>query len=82
MNFFLDGIDGSFCTFEGGDDPNIDGVIPNEDCGTAPPANVFSVSFTGGEDLPPFYMQRECQEFGKVRIRLSASSSSSCQYCR
>ncbi|KAI0661744.1 subtilisin-like protein [Cubamyces menziesii] len=68
VNFFLDGIDGSFCTFEGGDDPNIDGVIPNEDCGTAPPANVFSVSFTGGEDLPPFYMQRECQEFGKLTM--------------
>ena len=29
FNNFLDAIDGSFCTFEGGDDPNDDGVYPD-----------------------------------------------------
>ncbi|KAI0775195.1 subtilisin-like protein [Trametes elegans] len=68
LNFLLDGLDGSYCTFDGGDDPNIDGVVYNEDCGTAPPSNVFSISFTGGEDLPAFYMERQCKEFGKLSM--------------
>lgn len=29
FNNFLDAIDGSYCTFEGGDDPNQDGIYPD-----------------------------------------------------
>ncbi|KAI0649097.1 subtilisin-like protein [Trametes meyenii] len=68
INFLLDSLDGSYCTFEGGDDPNIDGVLNPEDCGTAPLSHVISVSFTGGEDFPPFYMQRQCTELGKISM--------------
>ncbi|KAI0635946.1 subtilisin-like protein [Trametes polyzona] len=69
VNFLLDAFDGSFCTFEGGDDPDIDGPLNvTENCGLTKPANVISVSFTGGEDFPPFYMERQCQEFGKVSM--------------
>ncbi|KAI0833489.1 subtilisin-like protein [Trametes gibbosa] len=70
INFLLDAFDGSFCTFEGGDDPDLDGPLDvKEDCGgTTPPANVISISFTGGEDFPPFYMERQCNEFGKLSM--------------
>ncbi|KAI0367778.1 subtilisin-like protein [Pilatotrama ljubarskyi] len=68
INFLLDALDGSYCTFEGGDDPDIDGMLNPEDCGTTPLSNVISVSFTGGEDLPPFYMQRQCTELGKLTM--------------
>ncbi|KAI0359847.1 subtilisin-like protein [Trametes cingulata] len=68
VNFLLDGLDGSYCTFEGGDDPNVDGILTPEDCGTTALSNVISVSFTGGENLPPFYMQRQCTEFGKLSM--------------
>lgn len=29
FNNFLDAIDGSYCTFEGGDDPSQDGIYPD-----------------------------------------------------
>ncbi len=29
FNNFLDGIDGSYCTYEGGDDPSQDGIYPD-----------------------------------------------------
>ncbi|OSD06587.1 subtilisin-like protein [Trametes coccinea BRFM310] len=68
FNFLLDAFDASYCSFEGGDDPEIDGVVPNEDCGDKPRSNVISISFVGGEDLPPAYMQRQCTEFGKLSM--------------
>ena len=54
---WLDAVDGSFCTFEGGDDPTQDGIYPDprprgfkgpESCGIIAPPNVVSVSF--GQD--------------------------------
>ncbi|KAI9063709.1 subtilisin-like protein [Trametes sanguinea] len=68
FNFLLDAFDASYCSFEGGDDPDIDGVVRNEDCGNKPSSNVISISFVGGEDLPPAYMQRQCTEFGKLSM--------------
>ncbi|KAH9850386.1 subtilisin-like protein [Lenzites betulinus] len=69
INFLLDAYDGSFCTFEGGDDPDIDGPLDvTENCGYVAPPNVVSVSFTGAEDFPPFYMERQCTEIGKLSM--------------
>lgn len=45
FNQWLDGIDGSYCTYEGGDDPVIDGPTPDEMCGTFTPAHVISISY-------------------------------------
>jgi tripeptidyl-peptidase I len=30
FNNFLDAIDGSYCTYEGGDDPRQDGIYPDQ----------------------------------------------------
>lgn len=45
FNQFLDAVDGEYCTYKGGDDPNVDGVTPNQACGTLTPANVISISY-------------------------------------
>jgi hypothetical protein len=55
FNNFLDAIDGSYCTYEGGDDPTQDGIYPDqngtaiegaykgpESCGIAKPPYVVS----------------------------------------
>ncbi|CDO78176.1 hypothetical protein BN946_scf184797.g2 [Trametes cinnabarina] len=69
INFLLDAFDASYCTFEGGDDPDIDGVFTDgEDCGNKALSNVISISFVGAEDLPPAYMKRQCNEFGKLSL--------------
>ena len=78
FNNFLDGIDGSYCTFEGGDDPSQDGKYPDpnpggykgqEDCGGKPTAYVISTSYGYQEaDLTPAYMQRQCAEYGKLSL--------------
>lgn len=62
FNTFLDAVDGSYCTFsaygETGDDPEIDGVTENEQCGTFTPANVISFSYgTAEADYPAYYLQ-------------------------
>lgn len=72
FNNFLDAIDGSFCTYEGGDDPTQDGIYPDtqpggytgdQDCGKFKPTNVISTSYGYNEaDLTPFYEQRQCNE--------------------
>ncbi|KZS91782.1 subtilisin-like protein [Sistotremastrum niveocremeum HHB9708] len=76
FNNYLDALDGTFCTFEGGDNPNFDGIYPDpapggfkgpESCGIVKPANVISVSYSGDEStFPASYQQRECAEFGKL----------------
>ena len=78
FNNLLDGLDGSFCTFEGGDDPSQDGLYPDpnpggykgaEDCGGKPSAYVISTSYGYQEaDLTPAYMQRQCAEYGKLSL--------------
>ncbi|KAF9228451.1 hypothetical protein BS17DRAFT_877685 [Gyrodon lividus] len=78
FNNFLDALDGSYCTFDGGDDPTQDGVYPDpygggyegpEACGTARPTNVISTSYAYNEaDLTPFYTARQCAEYAKLGL--------------
>lgn len=78
FNNFLDALDGSYCTFEGGSDPSQDAVYPDpaqggykgkEDCGTATPAKVISTSYSYDEwELSPAYMQRQCAEYAKLGL--------------
>lgn len=78
FNNFLDAIDGTYCTFEGGDDPTQDAIYPDpygggyegpEDCGTAKPTNVISTSYSYNEaDLTPFYTARQCSEYAKLGL--------------
>ena len=78
FNNFLDALDASYCTFEGGDDPTEDGIYPDpqggyqgpEDCGTIKGAKVISSSYSYNEfDLTPFYVQRQCQEYLKLGLQ-------------
>ncbi|GAM84188.1 hypothetical protein ANO11243_021810 [Dothideomycetidae sp. 11243] len=79
FNNFLDAIDGSYCTYEGGDDPSQDSPYPDvnntagykgpENCGGFPPTNVISTSYGYNEaDLTPFYEQRQCNEYMKLGL--------------
>ncbi|KAL4071281.1 peptidase S8/S53 domain-containing protein [Scleroderma yunnanense] len=85
FNNFLDAIDGSYCTFEGGDDPNQPGIYPHEDgiypdpnpngykgkdCGTVKPALVISTSYGYNEaDLTYAYAARQCTEYAKLGLQ-------------
>ena len=78
FNNFLDAIDGSYCTFEGGDDPTQDAVYPDpyggyqgpENCGGFAATKVISTSYAYNEaDLTPFYEMRQCQEYAKLGIQ-------------
>lgn len=73
FNNFLDGIDGSYCDFNGGDskDPNVDGqYATNVNCGTTPPTNVISTSYGSNEaDLGAKYEQRQCDEYMKLALQ-------------
>ncbi|KAH9933246.1 subtilisin-like protein [Epithele typhae] len=78
FNTFLDAIDGSYCTFEGGDDPTRDPDYPDpydggykgeNDCGTVSPAHVISTSYSYDEaELTPAYMERQCAEYAKLGL--------------
>ncbi|CAK5272853.1 unnamed protein product [Mycena citricolor] len=72
---FIDAIDGTYCSFEGGDDPFYDGTYPDsapggyqkQDCGTVKPANVISTSYGYNEaDLSYEYSLRQCKEYAKL----------------
>jgi tripeptidyl-peptidase-1 len=81
FNNFLDALDGSYCTFEGGDskDPNIDGQYPDtlpggfqgpENCGSVTTTNVISTSYSSNEaDLTAKYEQRQCLEYMKLGLQ-------------
>lgn len=73
FNNFLDGIDGSYCDFEGGTskDPNIDGQYAAAvDCGKTSPTNVISTSYGSNEaDLTPKYESRQCDEYMKLALQ-------------
>ena len=79
FNNFLDAIDGSYCTFDGGDDITQDGVYPDplpggytgpENCGGFAATKVISTSYAYNEaDLTPFYEQRQCAEYAKLGIQ-------------
>ncbi|KAI0093139.1 subtilisin-like protein [Irpex rosettiformis] len=77
FNNLLDALDGSFCSFEGGDDPSQDGIYPDpapggfqgKDCGTVKPASIISTSYSYNEaDLTPFYTARQCAEYAKLGL--------------
>ncbi|KAJ7145759.1 peptidase S8/S53 domain-containing protein [Mycena epipterygia] len=77
FNTLLDAFDGSFCTFEGGDDPATDPIYPDalpggyagHDCGTLKPANVISTSYATIEaNLSPAYAARQCVEYAKLGL--------------
>lgn len=78
FNNFLDGIDASYCTFEGGDNPTYDATYPDvssqgyksQDCGKYSPASVISTSYGYNEvDLSPAYEQRQCAEYMKLGLQ-------------
>lgn len=73
FNNFLDGIDGSYCNFEGGDskDPNIDGQYSADvNCGRSRPTNVISTSYGSNEaDMGAKYAQRQCDEYMKLALQ-------------
>jgi len=73
---WLDAVDGSFCTFEGGDNPNFDGIYPDpspggfkgpESCGIVAPPFVVSVSYGQDEaSVTAAYANRQCTEYAKL----------------
>ncbi|KAK5118876.1 hypothetical protein LTR62_000086 [Meristemomyces frigidus] len=79
FNIFLDALDASYCTYEGGDQPYVDPAYPDPNeggytgplqCGGAPLSNVFSVSYGQIEGaLPRFYMERQCREWMKLALQ-------------
>lgn len=77
-NNFLDGIEKSYCTYDGGDDPQGDRHYPDlqlggyngtETCGTLQPTYVISSSWSFAKDLPPHYIIRQCHEYMKLRLQ-------------
>lgn len=70
FNLFLDAIDGSYCAYEGGDDPTIDGTPTSNLCGIFTPTNVLSISYGLEEnDYPAKYLKRQCYEWMKLGLR-------------
>ncbi|KAI0477842.1 subtilisin-like protein [Xylariaceae sp. FL0804] len=79
FNIFLDALDGSYCTYQGGDAPYIDPAYPDPNeygytgplqCGGAPVSNVLSVSYGQIEGaLPRFYQERQCREWMKLALQ-------------
>ncbi|TQV90872.1 hypothetical protein V2A60_008341 [Cordyceps javanica] len=70
FDFFLDAIDGSFCDYQGGDDPEVDGVPSVRQCGVFNRTNVISFSYGFPEkDYPVKYQKRQCDEFMKLGLQ-------------
>ncbi|GAP88031.1 putative subtilisin-like protein [Rosellinia necatrix] len=81
FNIFLDALDESYCTYEGGDQPYVDPAYPDPNdnemgyqgplqCGGAPKSNVISVSYGQIEGaLPYFYQVRQCHEWMKLGLQ-------------
>ncbi|KAF7318745.1 Peptidase S53 domain-containing protein [Mycena chlorophos] len=74
---YLDAIDGSFCTFDGGDDPSPIGVYPDpapggyhaQDCGTISAPYVVTVSYSEDEaSVTEKAAVRQCNEYGKLGL--------------
>jgi tripeptidyl-peptidase-1 len=77
LNNFFDAIDGSYCSYDGGNSP-LDPPYPNPSnepgaykgqlqCGVWKPTNVISISYGGQEsDLPASYQERQCNEILKL----------------
>ena len=80
FNTFLDAIDGSYCTYDGGNDPKLDPTYPDPrpygykgrlQCGVFKPPNVLSSSYgTDSEtQLPYAYQRRQCTEWLKLGLQ-------------
>ncbi len=79
FNIFLDALDDSYCSYQGGDqpyldpeypDPNLGGYTGPLQCGGAPKSNVISVSYGQIEGaLPQFYQERQCREWMKLALQ-------------
>ena len=77
FNNFLDAIDGSYCTYMGGDDPTQDATYPDpfggyqgpENCGGFAATKVISTSYGYNEaDLTAAYEMRQCNEYMKLGL--------------
>ncbi|KAF7187867.1 Aorsin, partial [Pseudocercospora fuligena] len=76
-NDFLDAVDGSYCTYDGGDDKENDPQYPAFQgfqgpamCGTYNVTNVVSLSFAKDEtEVPRHYLERQCHEWMKLALR-------------
>ncbi|KAJ7203774.1 peptidase S8/S53 domain-containing protein, partial [Mycena pura] len=78
FNEWLDAVDGSYCTSDGGDDlafdpqfpdPTIVGGFQGHSCGTVKPPLVITNSRADQEyRLSPFYEKRQCNEFAKLGL--------------
>ncbi|KAG5646730.1 hypothetical protein DXG03_002412 [Asterophora parasitica] len=77
FNEWLDAVDGSYCTYKGGDDLTYDPTLPNplpggldkHDCGTVKAPYVVSNSQATHEyAFSQFYLERQCAEFGKLGL--------------
>ncbi|CAJ2502332.1 Uu.00g097260.m01.CDS01 [Anthostomella pinea] len=85
FNIFLDALDESYCTYEGGDQPYVDPAYPDPNdnnlgyqgplqCGGAPKSNVISDDETHTDEknqgaLPYFYQVRQCHEWMKLGLQ-------------
>ncbi|KAH6662834.1 peptidase S8/S53 domain-containing protein [Halenospora varia] len=79
FNIFLDALDGSYCTYLGGDAPYVDPAYPDNQpggytgplqCGGAPKSNVLSFSYNQIEaGLPVSYQERQCHEWMKLGLQ-------------
>ncbi|KAH5360136.1 hypothetical protein HBI48_104470 [Parastagonospora nodorum] len=79
FNIFLDALDASYCTYQGGNAPYLDPAYPDPNqggykgplqCGGAPLSNVISVSYGQIEGaLPRFYQERQCREWMKLGLQ-------------
>ncbi|KAK6359200.1 hypothetical protein TWF696_000364 [Orbilia brochopaga] len=77
-NNFLNAIDGTYCNYDGGNDPIIDAVYPDPAeggykgtpmCGVYDPSLVLSISYGGNEqDYTRKYAVRQCNEFLKLGL--------------
>ncbi|KAJ7595053.1 subtilisin-like protein [Mycena floridula] len=75
---WLDAVDESFCSFEGGDDPEQDGIYPDplpggfkgpESCGIVKPPHVVSISYGQDEStISAKSAQRQCAEYAKLGL--------------
>ncbi|KAH6616788.1 peptidase S8/S53 domain-containing protein [Boeremia exigua] len=76
-NNFLDAVDASYCTFDGGDDPTLDPQYPQfmgyqgpAMCGTYNITNVLSISFATDEShLGARYVRRQCTQWMKMALQ-------------
>ena len=90
FNNFLDAIDGSYCTSNGGDDPLQDATYPDpfpggykgpENCGGFGATKVISTSYGYNEaDLTAPYEARQCNEYMKLGLQGTSFLFSSGDY--